>query len=810
MFNRFAKHLPSSFSGNQNGFGNVENYVHYLVQNHTIVAPHKGIIHVGAHRCEELDFYTKLNIDNILWIDGNADLCKENPNIIHAVLADVDGKEVDFIITNNDGMSSSICELKEHLIEHPDCFEETRVKQSTITLDTLMTKYNYDSSQYDMLVMDVQGAELMVLKGSLTTLTNINLIVSEVNTKELYEGCALIEELDAFLKQQGFVRAYTSMTKHGWGDAVYVRRTITMFIDSGLGNRLFQLATLYSLAKSTNSIVVLYDDLIDVCEIHCSDKAKYDIFYNYFKRVSGAPPKPFMDAITEDFRKPCVYVDYVPVINKQTKPIILFKGFFQSDKFFGDYKDEIREMFLNALQHINRPSTTHIENFIHVRGRDHIHPRNISHHLTNIITYYADALQRYPYLTPQNTVIITDDEKYVANLKVLNKFKCTQLKDELDDLYVMSQCKNTNIIPNSTFSWWGAFLAQPTTLVMPTPFLLLDKEYEDIYPDGAIRINATDGDKIFECIVSARRHNNHLTIILVRPGPKDKWIKNVDEIYINGAKPKSVLVINKERHNDSYNDLIVIKDDIDVDVKDVMLIINNRMKNIKLERLEVTTKYNLVAMTMFKDDVALVEGWVKYHTNLGVEHFFLYYNGDKPMDTLPSLKEVTYIKWPYPYHIDQHHYAQFGAMTDMIYQARNFTKYVLFSDLDEYISWRPKNVSFKDFIMNNNFAVYGLLNNFVTIDEPSNDVATQILSNKFSRTYEMSYGIRSKNIVNVHKLDGMGVHKPLDNTLDDDMCVIASRTCELLHVCNVQDRRNISLSSEVTELFIRTAQRTRN
>lgn len=811
MLYKFTKHLPSSFStqgGNQNAFNNVENYVHYLVNNHSIVAPHKGIIHVGAHRCEELGFYTKLNIDNILWIDGNEQLCKENPHIVHAVVADVDGKEVDFIITNNDGMSSSICELKEHLIEHPTCIEETRIRQTTITLDTLMTKHSHDSNMYDMLVLDVQGAELMVLKGSMKTLQTINCIVTEVNTKELYEGCPMIDELDAFLENQGFVRVHTSMTRHGWGDAVYVRRTITMFIDSGLGNRLFQLATLYSLAKLTNSIAVLYDDLIDVCNIHCDDKAKYDVFYNYFKRAPGAPPSTFLNMITEDIKKPCIYIDYVPIINKQTQPILVFKGFFQSERYFANFKDDIRNMFQQALNNQDRGKLSHIDNFIHVRGRDHIHPHNITHHLTDIIGYYSDALQRYPHITPQNTIIVTDDEKYVASLTLLREFKCTQLKDELDDLYTMSQCKNTNIIPNSTFSWWGAFQAQPTTLVMPTPFLLLDRKYEDIYPHRAIRINATDGEMIFNNIVSARRHNNHIIIVLVRKGTNDKWISSIDEIYINGNKPKSITSITKERHNDSYNDLVVIEDDIETE--DVKLIINNRMKTIKMEKLEVNTKYDIVAMTMFKDDVALIEGWVKYHKNLGVERFFLYYNGDKPIETLPVFEEVTYIQWPYPYHVDQRHYAQFGAMTDMIYQARQFTKYVLFSDLDEYISWRPKHINFKDFIMKNNFAVYGFLNNFVTVDEPAMDIMTQIITNKFAKTYEMPYGTRSKNIVDIHKLDGMGVHKPLDNTLDNDMCVIASRTCELLHVCNVKDRRNISLSSEVAEQFIKVAAKTRS
>ena len=45
----------------------------------------------------------------------------------------------------------------------------------------------------------------------------------EVNTRRLYEGCALLNELDAYMNEKGFVRLITKMAgSKGWGDAVYV------------------------------------------------------------------------------------------------------------------------------------------------------------------------------------------------------------------------------------------------------------------------------------------------------------------------------------------------------------------------------------------------------------------------------------------------------------------------------------------------------------------------------------------------------------------------------------------------------------
>lgn len=805
------RHLPNTFrSGWLDSTSTTNNYIEFLRENHPVVAPKSGVIHVGAHKCEELPFYSKLKLNHILWIDGNDQLCQENPSIINALLSDEDGKEVDFIITNNDGLSSSILELKEHRIEHPDCLECERVKKTTITLDTLMCSYD-QASMCDMLVLDVQGAELLVLKGGVKTLQHINCIVTEVNTKELYEKCALVGDLDTFLEEQGFVRVFTKMTRHGWGDAVYVRRVLSMRVHSGLGNRLFQLAALYALAKSTKSIAVLYDKLIDVCSIHCDDKSKYDIFYDHFVRLPGEPLNAFTETVSEHPNKPCVYTDYSPHIHTSTKPIILFDGFFQSQKYFLDYQDDVRYLFLTSL--INRQTDEieeNIDSFIHVRGRDHIHPRNVAHSLPDISTYYKDALERFQQCRPTNTVIITDDAKYVSTLEGLSKFKCYQSTDELDDLYMMCQCTNVAITTNSTFSWWGAFLANSDTVVMPFPYLLADMEYQDIYPDGVTKINACDGKRIFSNIVSARICGDKVTIILVRKGSKDKWFLDENAILVNGTAPLSINHTTEARHNDAYNHFCIIEAQVSDGDGDeyVHLCINYCTQTVPLAKPVSSAKYNLVAMTMFKNDRALINSWVQHHTRLGVEHFFLYYNDDKPISELPIIPTVTYIPWPYPYFVEYLHYAQLGAMTDMIHQARSFTKYVLFSDLDEYILWRPEHISLQSFVMNNDFAIYGFLNNFIVLDNPTEDVASQVENGEFSRTYEMLYGTRSKNIVNVHEVDAMGIHKPLDDALDNKMCVLASRTCELLHVCNFEGRKHVSVTDQTLYQLKKVAKKT--
>ncbi len=63
----------------------------------------------------------------------------------------------------------------------------------------------------------------MALKGSVKNIKYANAIYLEVNEKELYKNCGLINEIDTFLEKYNFKRIVTEMTSHGWGDALYIR-----------------------------------------------------------------------------------------------------------------------------------------------------------------------------------------------------------------------------------------------------------------------------------------------------------------------------------------------------------------------------------------------------------------------------------------------------------------------------------------------------------------------------------------------------------------------------------------------------------
>jgi FkbM family methyltransferase len=192
--------------------------------------PQKGILHIGAHVCEERYLYNTINFfeDRVLWIEAIQEIVEENKknipnvNIVNAVISNNDDEEVNFMITNNI-QSSSIFNLKTHLIEHPYVKEVSRRNLKTITLNTLYDKLNLPYDTYDFINLDIQGAELNALKGASKILPHVKAIYTEVSIDELYEGGCLLKEVDEFLKTNNFKRVAIHITNNNWGDALYIR-----------------------------------------------------------------------------------------------------------------------------------------------------------------------------------------------------------------------------------------------------------------------------------------------------------------------------------------------------------------------------------------------------------------------------------------------------------------------------------------------------------------------------------------------------------------------------------------------------------
>jgi FkbM family methyltransferase len=193
----------------------------------------KGILHVGAHLAEESLEYSRNNYDNgfgVTWIEAQPLLVEEirknlNPEtnkVYNAVAWNIEGVEMEMNITSKSA-SSSLFDFGTHAKTYPDITIVEKRKVQTSRLDHILSV----EDKFELVVLDIQGAELQAIEGLGERIDDVNWIFTEVNRKELYQGCSLVDDLDAYLDKLGFQRCFTAWDRRaGWGDALYVRNSI--------------------------------------------------------------------------------------------------------------------------------------------------------------------------------------------------------------------------------------------------------------------------------------------------------------------------------------------------------------------------------------------------------------------------------------------------------------------------------------------------------------------------------------------------------------------------------------------------------
>ena len=187
----------------------------------------RGVIQIGSHHGQENHLYNMIGIKNRIFFEplkSNFTVLAKNIEPTHTLVQKALGnenKEVSMFVEKiNSGQSSSILKPKYHLIQYPDIvFDNTEIVDM-IRLDS----FDKDLSDYNLIVIDVQGYELEVFKGAEDTLKNIDYIISEINREELYEDCTRIEQLVEFLNTYGFELVKSNWAGGTWGDGLFIKK----------------------------------------------------------------------------------------------------------------------------------------------------------------------------------------------------------------------------------------------------------------------------------------------------------------------------------------------------------------------------------------------------------------------------------------------------------------------------------------------------------------------------------------------------------------------------------------------------------
>ena len=194
-----------------------------------------GIIHIGAHKLEELPEYLNHKLDRIIWVEANPDKYKYIENkiknydqmLLAKFAAGFKEEEKSLNIANN-GESSSMLKFGTHEISYPHIFYTSKVKVNIKPFDGWMDEKKLKRNNFNFLNIDIQGYELEALKGMTKQLKILDYIYIEVNFSEVYQGSPNIYDIDNFLLDFGFQRVGTIKTKYGWGDAIYAKEKISL------------------------------------------------------------------------------------------------------------------------------------------------------------------------------------------------------------------------------------------------------------------------------------------------------------------------------------------------------------------------------------------------------------------------------------------------------------------------------------------------------------------------------------------------------------------------------------------------------
>lgn len=194
----------------------------------------KGVIQAGAHYGQEIGCYDQLGINKRILFEPSPHafevLSQGVKNrtdcafyLVNHALGN-DNKDIEmYMETTNRGESNSILEPAIHLTQFPDIhFNEKQIVEM-VRLDDWVNKMQLDIIDYNLLVLDVQGYELEVLKGAEKTLENINVVVTEILREELYQGCVMYQELEAWLNQKGFQMTNSNWVGGSYGDAIFIK-----------------------------------------------------------------------------------------------------------------------------------------------------------------------------------------------------------------------------------------------------------------------------------------------------------------------------------------------------------------------------------------------------------------------------------------------------------------------------------------------------------------------------------------------------------------------------------------------------------
>lgn len=277
---------------------------------------------------------------------------------------------------------------------------------------------------------------------------------------------------------------------------------IIIKIKGGLGNQMFQYALARHLSIKNNCRLFL-----DIREYENDNLRKFRLDnyllgeHKIIRKQEGL--QKFIHQVKRKIKKVSTYAESSLGFNPDVLALnnVYLDGYWQTEKYFS----EIREILLhdfsikkplqsNLIQDLEKIKSSDSIS-VHIRRGDYTHAKNIETHGIIELSWYENAITFIKnHVKKPEFFFFSDDIEFTKSIFPTKNnhhyMKTSPEGFEHEDLFLMSKCKH-NIIANSSFSWWAAWLnTNPNKYVIAPQkwFATEDLETKDIIPINWIKM----------------------------------------------------------------------------------------------------------------------------------------------------------------------------------------------------------------------------------------------------------------------------------------------------------------------------------
>ena len=288
---------------------------------------------------------------------------------------------------------------------------------------------------------------------------------------------------------------------------------IIVQLKGGFGNQLFQYAAALSLGKYHNVPVKVDISLLNIPDALIGTTRAFDLLSIQHSievaskaetnAVKGNKLMQYLQKFLPHYKRN-IYKEVAFNYDQhflETGNKIYLKGYRQSEKYFESITNEIKKIFsikeelIKDASNVALPIQSENSISIHIRRGDYTNAAMLEYHGVQGIEYYNQAISfiKEKIANPK-FYVFSDNINWVQENLNLNEEAHLITVDEsptsITDFYLMSCCKH-NIIANSTFSWWAAYLnPNPDKLIIAPKrwFNKANYDTKDLIPSSWIQL----------------------------------------------------------------------------------------------------------------------------------------------------------------------------------------------------------------------------------------------------------------------------------------------------------------------------------